>query len=332
MSFNSKNTQRPFTFALRAALLVSFLALAGCGTDDDTIVKKSDTPPVVAQTQTPQTVTPTPAETAAPAAQPVGEVTYEIAENAFLNARYDEAVDLFTRYTEKNDRNPWGYYMLGLSAWKDGRLDSAEAAFKQSLTLDPGHLKSCLNLARVLLDAHRPGEALTTLDNALAIEPTSSTAFRLKGRAYHDLVQNDDAAAAYQAAIHLDPQDAWSMNNLAFIYIQQGRYEEALPALARAVELRKDVAVFYNNLGMALEHTGRFQASADAYAFAVDTEPSNEKATLNHERVLTVRDDPGTMPVDLAALARSFETTIETWNVSIVTDAATDSVVSVQPQ
>jgi len=34
----------------------------------------------------------------------------------------------------------------------------------------------------------------------------------------------------------------------------------------------------------------------------------------------------------LTALARSFESTIETWNVSIVTQAAPDSVVSVQPQ
>jgi hypothetical protein len=36
----------------------------------------------------------------------------------------------------------------------EGRaLDVAEGAFQQSLTLDPNHLKSCLNLSRVLLEA-----------------------------------------------------------------------------------------------------------------------------------------------------------------------------------
>jgi Flp pilus assembly protein TadD len=332
MSFNPKTNRRPFTRAAFAALVIPLFAVAGCGTDDDTLVKKTTPTTTVATTE--PTPAPTPVESATPPATPapVQEVTYEFAENAFLNARYDEAVALFTRYTERESNNPWGYYMLGLSAWKDGRLDVAESAFQQSLTLDPSHLKSCLNLARVLLDSHRAYEALPVLDRALAIDSTASAAHRLKGRAYHDLNRTDEAVLAYQAAIRLDPADAWSMNNLAFIRIQQGRFEDALPALARAVELRKDVPVFYNNLGMALEHTGHFAAASEAYAFAVSLDASNEKATLNHDRVAAVRDDPSLPPVDLTALARGFESTIETWTVTTVSSAPADSMLSVQPR
>lgn len=323
MSFNRKNHHS----LIATALLVAPLFMAGCGTDDDTFVQKTPPASEVARTET----LPTPAETTPPVVQPVQEVTYEIAEQAFLDTRYEEAVDLFTRYTERESTNPWGFYMLGLSAWKDGRLDVAEGAFQQSLTLDPNHLKSCVNLARVLLDNHRASEALTVLDRALAIDSTSSAAYRLKGRAYHDLNQGGDALAAYQAAITLDPADAWSMNNLAFVWIQEERYDEALPALARAVELRKDVAVFYNNLGMVLEHTGQFTDATEAYAFAVSLDASNGKASLNHDRVAGVREDASIPPVDLAALARSFETTIETWKVA-TTEAKADSVVSVKPE
>jgi len=321
MSFNRKNSV--------ALCAIPLLLIAGCGTDDDTFVQKTTPAKEVAQTET--TPSPAPVETT-PAVQPVQEVTYEIAEQAFLDARYEQAVDLFTRYTGKEPANPWGYYMLGLSAWKDGRLDVAEGAFQQSLTLDPNHLKSCINLARVLLDNQRASEALPVLDRALAIDSTSSAAFRLKGRAYHDLNQPDDAIAAYRQAITLDPTDAWSMNNLAFIWIQAGHFEDALPALARAVELRKDVAVFYNNLGMALEHTGHYTEATDAYGFAVDLDAYNEKAALNHSRVASVREDESVLPVDLTALARSFETTIESWKVATTTQATADSVVSVQPQ
>jgi Flp pilus assembly protein TadD len=194
---------------------------------------------------------------------------------------------------------------------------SGRGRFTRSLELDPNRLKSGLNLARVLLDAHRPGEALATIDKALAIEATSSAAYRLKGRACHGLGRTDEAVVAYQTAIRLDPKDAWSMNNLAYIWIEQGEYDEALPALARAVELRKDVAVFYNNLGMALEHTGRFAAAADAYASAVNAEPSNENAARNRDRVSGVRDDPEIAAVDLNELARAFEATVETWTVSV---------------
>ena len=51
-------------------------------------------------------------------------------------------------------------------------------------------------------------------------------------------------------------QDVWAMNNLGYIYIQQGRSDAALPPLARAVEIRSNVPVFQNNLGMALERSG----------------------------------------------------------------------------
>jgi Flp pilus assembly protein TadD len=169
------------------------------------------------------------------------------------------------------------------------------------------------------------------LDSALAIDPASSAAHRLRGRAYDDLGRTDEAVAAYQAAIRLDPTDAWSMNNLAFISIKQGQYEEALAPLARAVELRKDVSLFFNNLGMALEHTGRFQAAAEAYASAVTIDASNEKATLNHDRVVAVREDSAVAPVDLVALARSFEASIETWKVSVL-PLPSDSVLTAQPQ
>jgi Flp pilus assembly protein TadD len=326
MSLNRKSHRKSLWVAVASSAM---FVLASCGTDEDTFVQKTRPQPGVAQSETPAPVPSTP-QTAEPVAPPVREVTYEIAENAFLNARYGEAVDLFKRYTERESKNPWGYYMLGLSAWKDGRLDLAETAFEQSLTLDPDHLKSCINLSRVLLEDHRPSDALTLLDRALAVDSTSSAAHRLKGRAYDDLGRTEDAVTAYRTAVTLDPADAWSMNNLAFIRIQQGRYEEALPALARAVELRKDVPVFYNNLGMALEHGGHFSAAAEAYACAVSLDASNQKAALNHGRVAGVREDPSLPPVDLAALAREFESEVEAWRVSTTTGAKPDSVVSVQ--
>jgi len=38
----------------------------------------------------------------------------------FNEKRYDEAVRLFNTYTTEKPDNVWGFYMLGLSAWKTG--------------------------------------------------------------------------------------------------------------------------------------------------------------------------------------------------------------------
>lgn len=313
--WNESGLQRSLRAAAGAVVLTGMCVVAGCGTDDDkTIVKNKTTPAVTPITETSTATVAT--ETTTSVTNTPGEVTYQDAEAVFLAGRYDQAVAMFTSYTERKPDNAWGHYMLGLSAWKDGSLAIAEASFKRALALDSTHVKSRINLTRVLLDAYRPEEAYTIISQALTLDDQSGDAHRLKGRVCQALGRIDEAVAAYRRAIQLDPQDAWSMNNLAFIDIEQERFEESLPALARAVELRPDVAVFWNNLGMALERTGHVRAAETAYASGVSADPSNQKVALNGERVAAVREDVSIAPVDLNALARGFESEIQDWKVA----------------
>ncbi|HLQ58101.1 MAG TPA: tetratricopeptide repeat protein, partial [Gemmatimonadales bacterium] len=65
-----------------------------------------------------------------------GPVTFEIADSAYREHRYDDAKVLFKTYADGRPTNPWGFYMLGLSAWKSGDRVQAESAFVRALTLD----------------------------------------------------------------------------------------------------------------------------------------------------------------------------------------------------
>jgi len=258
--------------------------------------------------------------------EPPREVTFEEAEAAYNERRYDDAVDLFTRYTGRKSENPWGHYMLGLSAWKAGDYEIAENAFQKSLDLDPKHAKSWINLGRVLLDTERPGEAFAAIDEALALDPQSNAAYRLRGRAYDQMGQPQRAVDMYRKAIQIDDQDAWAMNNMALIFIEQGLFYDALPPLARAIEIRSDVPAFHNNMGMALEHTGHYRAAEEAYAAAVALNDSYGKAVDNLARVEEVVEEPGYEPVDFAALAQNFADEIVRWEIAETSPA--DSIVA----
>jgi Flp pilus assembly protein TadD len=315
-------------------LAVLSAAIAGCGGDKQEAKKevavRTKQPVTPAPVAPPAEVAQTPVPVTPPAApEPPREVTFEESEAAYFDGRYTEATELFTRYAERKPDNPWGHYMLGLSAWKAGSHESAEQAFERSLALDRGHVKSWLNLSRVLLDTSRPEEALASIDEAVALDPQSGTAYRLRGRALHQIGRTDDAIGAYRRALQLDPRDAWAMNNLALVLIEGERFEEALPALARAVEVRDDVAVFFNNLGMALERTGHFRAAEEAYAKATALDATHEKAAEHLARIAEVREDLGVVPVDLAALAQRFAEEIEgtsTLASDTADDAATDAI------
>lgn len=233
-------------------------------------------------------------------------VSYEEAEGLYLEGRYDEAAGAFGAYIETVPANSWAHYMHGLSCWKSGRHEEAEAAFLTALKGDPDHVKSHINLARVLLTGDRPSEALDRARAAIDLDPHAGAAYRVLGRAYHNLGLTAKAIESYGKALQIDDRDVWAMNNLALLYIQAERFVDALPPLARAAQLRGDVSTFRNNLGVALERAGHYGAAVDAYRAALEIDGSHSKAATSLARVEALHGQPGQPPVDLGALAERF--------------------------
>ena len=242
-----------------------------------------------------------------------GPVTFEMADSAYREHRYDDATVLFKTYADGRPTNPWGFYMLGLSAWKSGDRVQAESAFVQALTLDSTHVKSHLNLSRVLLESGQPDSALVHIEAAIALDSTSSEPLRLQGRAFEAQGKTDDAIVAYQRAIVKNDSDTWAMNNLGALYIRLERFEDAIGPLARANEIEDKVATFHNNLGMALELTGRYEQSVEQYRAALAIEGTYGKAVSNLQRVELVKQDPSITPVDLKERSKQFQEQITKW-------------------
>jgi Flp pilus assembly protein TadD len=239
-------------------------------------------------------------------------VTYGEAEDAYRRGDYEEAFELFGVYCARKPENPWGHYMLGLSAWKAGLHEEAERALETSLSLDPLHVKSLVNLGRVLVEVGRPEEAEGYLLTARELDP-SADVHRVLGRAHHEMGDLDGAIDDYRSALVVDGEDAWSMNNLGLALIQEGRYDEALGPLARATRIRDDVAVFQNNLGLALERTGHPGSALLAFRAAVELDGSYEKASISLERVSALPGVDESEPMDLETVARSFADEVEGW-------------------
>jgi predicted Zn-dependent protease len=292
-------------FALAALAPIT----AGCGRSD-----RSDTTSTSAGASTPL-VSGSSSDTDTGSSTPVtvGPVTYERAESTFNSGKFSEATQLFSEYTGTTPDNPWGHYMLGMSAWKSGDLDRALSAFDRSIELDPSHQKSLFNSTRVLLEQDRGKEALERVGKALAQEPASNEGLRLLARSYYHLGEVERAVEAYRKALAADEQDVWSMNNLGLIYIEQDRSRDALPPLARAVQLRGNAPVFQNNLGVALERSGYPEAAARAFEAAVSLDSTYKKASVALARVTGSGQTPETEPVDLEALALQLQSEVESW-------------------
>lgn len=297
-----RNAQRGLA---AATLLVAAIACKDTGVKPGQVATTRPAPVVVR----PETAsTPTASAPALPT-----NVSYAEAESAYAAKRYGEATTLFEVYVKEHPKNPWGQYMLGLSAWKGGDLERARSAFEGALALDPKHVKSLVNLSRVLLESDQPMEARTRVLAAIAVDSGSTNAYRVLGRVDTRLGRFDEALDAYRTALAIDPDDTWSMNNMGLLLIQQGRYEEALRPLARAVQLAEEVPVFQNNFGIALERTGHYTMAAQAYRDALSADSSYQKATVSLARVDGRQDDPTATTVTVGMLGDSFAKEVEGW-------------------
>jgi predicted Zn-dependent protease len=273
-------------------------------------------------TSTPAAQTqPTPAVVEAPA-QPKTPVSFATAESTFKSKDYKTASDQFDAYTSTHPNNPWGFYMLGLSAWKAGDLTRAQQAFETSLSLDPKHTKSLVNLSRVLLAENHPDSALARAREAVAIDSQSADAWRVVGRAASTLGQVDTALDAFRTAIALDPSDRWAMNDMGLLLINAGRYPEAIGPLAMAVQLDSMSPVFANNLGIALERSGHLTSAATAYEQAIKNDSTYTKAQVSFDRVKDAAVAADAEPVDLGEFRDAFVHEIEDWKSTHVVAAA----------
>jgi tetratricopeptide (TPR) repeat protein len=296
-----------------AALLVAAFATIGCSKRSETSQKDAVSPAAKTKQVTAPIAVTQPGEEALGAnTSPAitGPASFADGQAAYQAKKYSEATTIFEAYTERRPGNAWGYYMLGLSAWKSGDFAKSEQAFDKALSIDPRHVKSLVNQSRLFIDQKRLDDAVDRLTRAAEIDSDSVEVQRLLGRTYYAQGRTDEAESAYRRALELNERDVWSMNNLGLLLLETKRADEALPLFVQAVELRKEVPEFHNNLGMALEHTGRFKAAATAYSGALTADPRYEKAKQNLARVEAVKGGPEE-PFELDKVTKDTIETVE---------------------
>jgi len=198
-----------------------------------------------------------------------GETFYGKGEGFFKDGDYAWATRYLRAEVDGHPDRFYPAYLLGLSLWKEGKLDEAITSLTSAASLDSGSVKARVNLGRVLNDAGSYEEALEVADEAISLDPESSPAHNVRGRALLNLGRKDEGVEAFKTAVEKDAANAYAQNNLGYALIGQGRFAEAVPYLEEAVRLDPAIGFFQNNLGMAYERTGQTDKAKEAYGRAV---------------------------------------------------------------
>ncbi len=111
-------------------------------------------------------------------------------------------------------------------------------------------------------------EALAAYEQAIRLDPNDAESYEDKGNALSDLKRFQEALAAYEQAIRLDPRKAAYYYSKGCALETLGRSQEALEAFEQAIRLDANYARAYHKLGAILEALGKQTEAQQAYTKA----------------------------------------------------------------
>jgi eukaryotic-like serine/threonine-protein kinase len=133
--------------------------------------------------------------------------------------------------------NASAYGALAELQIRQGRTDLVEATLQKAVSLAPDDWLLNMQLGAHYLDSGKWAQAADLFRHTAELVPDNPRAYNNLGLVYRGQGRLDDAAAAFQKAIDLDPTYL-HFRNLGMVLAEAGRYAEAEQALGRAIQIR----------------------------------------------------------------------------------------------
>jgi tetratricopeptide (TPR) repeat protein len=128
----------------------------------------------------------------------------------YFQENYDKMMHDFYKFTDLSPSDPEGYRMLGLAHLKTGNLDVAIAKFSRAVELEQKLASAYGYRAEAYNRKGLPEKAVQDATKAIEIgtsQPTIGRAYTVRSKAYRQLGQEALAAADFDKAYDLDPEN-----------------------------------------------------------------------------------------------------------------------------
>lgn len=175
-----------------------------------------------------------------PTEAPMADITLLLqqGEDALTNGQFTQALGFFQQVLTVDPKNFQALFGAGRAYAKMGQPNQAVQNFKKALAIDPDHVATLYNLALVYnyqLRDHT--QALTLINQAMALNPTEVDYIVTRGKIYTLLGQRDSAEADFKAAIGREPRSWLHYADRAEFYTRFQEYDNAIADYSKAIEL-----------------------------------------------------------------------------------------------
>lgn len=204
-------------------------------------------------------------------------------------AQYLEAVSAYEQALALDPRVGAWWNNAGVSWNEQGERARALEMFRQAQRLDPADPLYPRNVGFTLLQmGGRLDEAVTALDAALDLDPGDAYAWELLGDARFEQGRSGSAGDAYDAALAFGRNVLSVHNSRGRVHLRAGAYRSALESFRRAAALGPgDDAPVYNQ-GLVFKELGLCAEAVPYFEKTVEMDPEWEPARTELARCRSV--------------------------------------------
>lgn len=213
------------------------------------------------------------------------EVTLEQALQMAIShhqaGRLQEAEAIYRQILALQPRQADTLHLLGVIAGQTGRYDVAVDLIRQAIALMPHDPNYYSNLGCFLQSQGQIDQAVDCYQRAIALKPDYPEAHNNLGNILKDKGLLDQAIACYQRAIALKPNYPEAHYHLGNALKDKRQLDPAIACWRRAVELKPDYVASHIHLGNALMHKGQLDQAIACYQRALKFKPDDIDAHTN---------------------------------------------------
>lgn len=208
--------------------------------------------------------------------------------------QYAFGAQLFDRASELSPEFPKlkakARFCQGRALVMRNQFGPAEAALRESITLDADGAYSYNALGIAYLNQRRYREAISNFQGAIERAPKWAYPNYNLAIAYQSMGDVANAEKAFKAALERGPNYAYLHLNLGSMYMNmKDRQGDAEKELRRAIELKPDDANAYNQLGLLLQIRGDLRTAEAQFRQAITVQPDKVDFRRNLAKVLLDR-------------------------------------------
>ena len=191
---------------------------------------------------------------------------------AFRRGELERARSLARAQLDDEQGPPEANHLLGLIDCREGRLDSGVAYLRAALDAEPGNPAFRVMLARALVDAERPQEALSVATAPNDVSPAALALWHVRAEAARGVPDHRAAAEAWKILCAARPDDWRSWSNYGEALAGLERWNEAAAAFRRAWTLNPHELPQQMNFAVALTKAGYHEEAADQLRQMLDSD------------------------------------------------------------